>query len=106
VLRRFATILQSRFRAIDLVARYGGEEFLVVLDQADRDTARRLADEIRTELAAARIAGMDGTRLRATVSAGCAELPPEETELKALVQTADVGLAMAKNAGRNQVVAA
>jgi diguanylate cyclase (GGDEF)-like protein len=106
VLRRFATILQSRFRASDLVARYGGEEFLVVLDQADRDTARRLADEIRTELAAARIAGMDGTRLRATVSAGCAELPPEETELKALVQTADVGLAMAKNAGRNQVVAA
>jgi diguanylate cyclase (GGDEF)-like protein len=106
VLRRFATILQSRFRASDLVARYGGEEFLVVLDQADRAAAERVADEVRIELAAARIVGLDGKRLRATVSAGCAELSPDESELKALVQTADVGLAMAKNAGRNQVVAA
>jgi PleD family two-component response regulator len=40
------------------------------------------------------------------VSAGCAELSPDECELKALVRTADVGLAVAKNAGRNQVVAA
>jgi diguanylate cyclase (GGDEF)-like protein len=106
VLRRFAAILRSRFRASDLVARYGGEEFLVVLDQADRDTARRLAEEVRNELAAARISGLDGKRLRATVSAGCAELHLEEVELKALIRTADVGLAMAKHAGRNQVVAA
>jgi diguanylate cyclase (GGDEF)-like protein len=106
VLRRFASILQARFRASDLVARYGGEEFLVVLDQADRNTAKRLAEEVRAELAAARIAAPDGKRLRATVSAGCAELPSHETELKALVRTADVGLAMAKHAGRNLVVAA
>ncbi len=106
VLRRFAAILKARFRANDLVARYGGEEFLVVLDQADRDTARRLAEEVRAELAAARIAGLDGKRLRASVSAGCAELPSDVAELRTLVRTADVGLAMAKHAGRNQVVAA
>jgi len=106
VLRRFAAILKARFRASDLVARYGGEEFLVVLDQADRETAVRLAEEVRAELAAVRIAGLDGKRLRATVSAGCAELPSDEAELKALVRTADVGLAMAKHAGRNRVIAA
>jgi diguanylate cyclase (GGDEF)-like protein len=106
VLRRFAAILKARFRASDLVARYGGEEFLVVLDQADRDSAMRVAEEVRAELAAARIAGLDGKRLRATVSAGCAELPSDEAELKALVRTADVGLAMAKHAGRNRVIAA
>ncbi len=106
VLRRFAAILKARFRASDLVARYGGEEFLVVLDQADRDSAMRLAEEVRAELATARIAGLDGKRLRATVSAGCAELPSDEAELKALVRTADVGLAMAKHAGRNRVIAA
>jgi diguanylate cyclase (GGDEF)-like protein len=106
VLRRFAAILKAKFRASDLVARYGGEEFLVVLDQADRETARRLAEDVRVELSAARIAGLDGKRLRATVSAGCAELPSEEADLRALVRTADVGLAMAKHAGRNRVIAA
>jgi diguanylate cyclase (GGDEF)-like protein len=106
VLRRFAAILKSRFRASDLVARYGGEEFLVVLDQADRDTAARIAEEVRAELAAMRVAGPDGKRLRVTVSAGCAELPSDEAELKTLVRTADVGLAMAKHAGRNRVIAA
>lgn len=40
-----------------------------------------------------------------TVSAGCAELGPEDG-LGELLGACDVGLAMAKAAGRNQVVAA
>jgi PleD family two-component response regulator len=40
------------------------------------------------------------------VSAGCAEFTPQETRFAALLERADVGLAMAKAGGRDRVVAA
>jgi PleD family two-component response regulator len=52
------------------------------------------------------VPGADGEELRATVSAGCASLGPAVATLEALLEVADVGLQMAKRAGRNQVVAA
>jgi diguanylate cyclase (GGDEF)-like protein len=106
VLRSFGKILGERFRANDLVARYGGEEFLVVLDGANRDTAVRLADEVRTRFAEVAIEGSNGQQLSATVSAGCSHLRPEELGIESMIVTADVALALAKNGGRNQVVAA
>ena len=106
VLRTFARILRSRFRASDIVARFGGEEFLVALDGADRDEAVRLADEVRLAFGAESILGPDGSTLKATVSAGCAGVSAGKTTAAALLGLADVGLAMAKHAGRNQVVAA
>lgn len=105
VLRAFAGILLERFRSSDLVARYGGEEFVAVLEAATLDDATRVAEEVRTTLAARSIVGPDGTRLRATVSAGCAVLDEAEPTREALVRAADVGLFMAKRAGRDQVIA-
>ena len=90
----------------DLVARYGGEEFLVVLPGTGRETASRIADEIRVEFRALTIAGSEGDTLGATVSAGCTELDRAEWNFETLVEMADVGLAMAKLGGRDQVVAA
>jgi diguanylate cyclase (GGDEF)-like protein len=106
VLRAFSGILKTRFRSADLVARYGGEEFVAVLEGATRDEAFTVADEIRRMLGAKAISGPDGTRLRATVSAGCAELDASDATPQALLRAADVGLFMAKRGGRNQVVAA
>jgi diguanylate cyclase (GGDEF)-like protein len=106
VLRTFGQLLRDRFRASDLMARYGGEEFVVLLDGATRDEASRLADEVRARLRHRSIAGPNGEGLTATVSAGCAALGPDATSLDGLLEVADVGLAMAKSAGRDQVVAA
>jgi diguanylate cyclase (GGDEF)-like protein len=105
VLRAFGKLVRERFRASDLVARYGGEEFVVILDGTGRDEAVRIAEEIRTAFAQQSFRGASGERLSATVSAGCAELGPEDG-LGELLGACDVGLAMAKGAGRNQVVAA
>ena len=105
VLRSFAGILLERFRASDLVARYGGEEFVAILESATLDDARTVAEEVRTLLAGRSIIGPDGTMLRATVSAGCAALDDEDPTREALLRAADVGLFMAKRAGRNKVVA-
>lgn len=105
VLRQFAGLLHERFRSSDLVARYGGEEFVVVLEGSTLENAREAAEDIRQTLEAVTILGPDGSSLRATVSAGCAELDRLDPTREALLRAADVGLFMAKRAGRNTVVA-
>lgn len=106
VLRLFADTLRARARASDLVARYGGEEFVVILDNASREDATRIAEDVRTAFAKQRVEDAAGEPLRNTVSAGCATLEAWEVEASQLVERADVALAMAKHGGRNQVVAA
>jgi diguanylate cyclase (GGDEF)-like protein len=106
VLRLFADTLRARARASDLVARYGGEEFVVILENATREQATQVAEDIRTTFAKLRVDAPGGEPVRTTVSAGCATLEAWEVEASQLVERADVALAMAKHAGRNQVVAA
>jgi diguanylate cyclase (GGDEF)-like protein len=106
ILRSFADILKRRFRGSDVVARYGGEEFLAVLDGATIDQARALAEEIRTAFALVRVPGPDGTLLAATVSAGCAGMGTDNDHFGEIIARADVGLVMAKRAGRNRVIVA
>jgi eukaryotic-like serine/threonine-protein kinase len=106
VLRRFAETLRARVRASDLVARYGGEEFVVILDDAPREKAATLAEEIRAAFGVLTVETGDGAPLSTSVSAGCASLEPWEVEGSLLLERADVALAMAKAAGRNQVVVA
>ena len=106
VLRLFADTLRSRARASDLVARYGGEEFVVILENAGRDDATRIAEDVRTAFAKLKVEDTAGEPVRTTVSAGCATLEAWEVEGSQLVERADVALAMAKAGGRNQVVAA
>jgi len=106
VLRGFGELLLERFRASDLVARYGGEEFVAVLEGATLDDAVRIANEVRLAWAARAFTGVDGEPLHATVSAGCARLEDSASSAEDLFTAADVGLAMAKAAGRDLVVAA
>jgi diguanylate cyclase (GGDEF)-like protein len=106
VLRAFAEILRARFRGVDVVARYGGEEFLAIIDDSTVDQARAIADEIRTAFALVTVSGTDGQPISATVSAGCAAMDHSAERLDDIVARADVGLVMAKRAGRNRVIAA
>lgn len=106
VLRAFAGVLRDRFRTSDIVARFGGEEFVVILDGATRDDAVTIAETVRTSLAGMDIEAPGQITVRATVSAGCAALADDASSAAGLLEVADVGLVMAKQAGRNQVVAA
>lgn len=106
VLRAFAAVLGARTRQGDIVARYGGEEFAVVMVDATRDDAMRVAEEILAAFAATAVTLDDGTELRATVSAGCAALGADENDVDGLLRTADVALSVAKRAGRNVAMAA
>ena len=106
VLRLFGEILRKRLRSSDLVARYGGEEFVAILEDCGLTEATRLADEVRKDLGARTVSGAAGHPLRATVSAGCAVVDPATPTKEALLGRADAALFMAKQAGRNRVVAA
>jgi len=103
VLRAFAGILLTRFRASDVVARYGGEEFVAVLEGTTLENAVQIAEEVRQSLELRTIAGPAGEQLHATVSAGCAELDDTDPTREALLRGADLGLSAAKRAGRNMV---
>ena len=106
VLRLFADTLRARARASDLVARYGGEEFVVILDNASREDATKIAETVRTAFAKQTVDSGTGDELDTTVSAGCSTLEAWEVEGSVLLERADVALAMAKAGGRDQVVAA
>ncbi len=106
VLKTFAAVLRDRFRASDLAARFGGEEFVVILEDAGREDAVRLAEDVRARLAQQQILSDDGERLIVTVSAGCTQLDEAHPTREQLLRTADVALFMAKRAGRDRVVAA
>jgi len=106
VLKVFAEVLVARFRTSDLVARIGGEEFVAVLDGADLSAAMAVANDVRALLAQRAVRAEDGTEVRVTVSAGCAQLGDEDSTRESLLRAADRALFMAKRAGRDRVVAA
>jgi two-component system cell cycle response regulator len=105
VLRSAAQTMRRTLRPGDALGRYGGEEFLAVLPDADLERARRVAERLRSALAAQAITTPDSRPLRVTASFGvaaCSELGIR-TSVGALVELADSRLYDAKAAGRNCV---
>ncbi len=106
VLRAFADVLRRRFRESDLVARYGGEEFVAILDGASAEHAATIAEEIRESFKAIRVTTADGASIASTVSAGASAMAADPDTYAELLARADVGLVMAKRAGRDRVIVA
>jgi diguanylate cyclase (GGDEF)-like protein len=104
VLRVVGALLSRSVRELDLAARYGGEEFALVLPGTVADGARRVAEKIRTTVAAVEIPAPSAERIRVTASFGMAEFPTWAT-LEELIAEADKCLYEAKRHGKNQVMA-
>ena len=105
VLRQVADVLSDTAREIDRVGRYGGEEFLVILPGANVHDAVAFAERVRHAVESRDFA-YDGGTVRRTLSAGVASWPhPDIRHQEALVKAADDALYVAKESGRNRVVA-
>ena len=100
VLRHVAGVCGQAIRTGDAVVRYGGEEFLLLLPQADRAQAARIAERVRAAVATG--ATIADRTLAVTVSLGVAERAPGETR-DALIARADAALYRAKQGGRDRV---
>ena len=105
VLRLVAHTLASNIKGRDTAARYGGEEFGVILPDTILETARILAENIRTSINSKRFRKKQtGEELSSiTISLGIAQYRPSEA-LVDFIQRADDGLYQAKRTGRNKVV--
>jgi len=110
VLREVATRIKNELRASDALARFGGEEFVVLLIDANLESAAFVAERIRSSVAGAMIVLSPALQLSVTVSIGVACLNPGDTEgdplavARAWIAQADTLLYVAKEAGRNRVV--
>ena len=104
VLKEVASRIKNSLRGFDIVGRYGGEEFLLILNRADLQTARMVAERIRSRIVATPI-DLPEVLLDVTISMGVA-MVKEDEDVNSLVERADKALYEAKENGRNQVALA
>ncbi|HEY3929518.1 MAG TPA: diguanylate cyclase [Candidatus Koribacter sp.] len=102
VLRAVSQIFHQTLRKPDVVCRYGGEEFVLVLPETSRANAVRVAEKLRNLIAAYEFPGIPS---RVTISAGVADFPSCGATRDELVGAADDNLYLAKQSGRNCIVA-
>jgi diguanylate cyclase (GGDEF)-like protein len=102
ILRQVAQALSGEFRAFDRVARYGGDEFVVILPNADLDSAVAAAGRALARMR--RVLFPDGSR-GVSASMGVAEWrsPMTETEL---LELCDAALLQGKRDGKGSVTGA
>lgn len=116
VLQHVSKIISENTRDSDSVFRWGGEEMVIIMNGADTETAYSRADQIREKIQNSPCDIGDGKTISVTMSMGVqqlnlSEMPNlnesnifsqfENTALKA----ADEKLYVAKESGRNKVVA-
>ncbi|SEA14728.1 diguanylate cyclase (GGDEF) domain-containing protein [Desulfuromusa kysingii] len=104
VLMNIAKAVTNAVRPCDIVARYGGEEFAVILPETNAAGAKVFAARLRRCVEG--IATLvEGQYIYVTVSAGATTFSPKGaiSSKDALIETADRGLYLSKQNGRNQI---
>jgi putative two-component system response regulator len=101
VLRALGRVLAERTRRMDLSVRYGGEEFMTILMDCKIDQAELFAEQVR-----ARVAALEFSWGRITLSAGVSAIEQGMGSPDILVAAADRALYAAKERGRDRVVRA
>ena len=102
VLAEIALRASSELRAEDSIGRLGGEEFGILVSQTNCEGAFKLAERIRTSLAATPIALPEP--LAVTASFGIASMTAAMPDLDRWFAAADAALYEAKHSGRNRTV--
>ena len=102
VLRALSTRLRDAVRTDDIVCRLGGDEFLIICARTPLDGALKLAESIRQDVAALRVAA-GAAEWRGSISVGVAARTDSMKGLDDLMKAADLGVYEAKRKGRNCV---
>jgi hemerythrin len=102
VLKALSKSLSHAVRTDDIVCRLGGDEFLVICAGTSLDGGLTLAEKIRSDVAALRVAAGSGHWV-GSVSVGVAARTPDMAGVDVLMKVADDGLYISKRNGRNCV---
>jgi len=104
ILKQVAGILLKEARAQDLVARYGGDEFVIILKNAAKNEACRIAEEIRSQLEKNLFMVPHSKRVcKITASLGVATFPEDAESAKQLIDSADRALYRIKRSSQNRI---
>jgi diguanylate cyclase (GGDEF)-like protein/putative nucleotidyltransferase with HDIG domain len=103
IIKRVANILLHRARSSDFVARFGGDEFLLILPEAYRADAKKVADSMRTALSMSPYIAPDGARIPLRMSFGASSFPEDGRDVAALIAVADANLYESKRWGGDTV---
>ncbi len=104
VLKAVAREMEGSLRSYDLLGRIGGEEFIVASPGSTLDDAAGLAERIRERIRS-RVVTNGSQETAVTVSAGVTSLSEQDTRADSLLARADGALYLAKERGRDRVVA-
>lgn len=104
VLRDFADVASSQMQRLEAIGRWGGEEFLVLLPDADAESAQGWADELLARVRSRRVNTGSGV-VSYRISIGLA-LGQTGDDMDTLVARADGALYVAKAGGRDRAVLA
>ncbi len=102
ILKKFSEIISGNIRQNDIFCRWGGEEFIILLPETFATEALSIIEELRV-LIQTSLFTFDNTTETITFSAGIANYP-KDTDIDALIKTADDALYQAKSKGRNNTV--
>ena len=112
VLRGVAGLLRRHVRACDAAFRYGGEEMCVMLPGSATREAKATAERLRAAVESATFTSDAGKSVKVTISLGLAAFDPKRPRAAdknldpgEFFRRADAAVYVAKNSGRNQVVA-
>jgi diguanylate cyclase len=100
VLALIAKQLSANCRETDFISRFGGEEFVMLLPDTGKDSALKLANQLRTIIEKTGF-NSNGISITITISCGITEFVENDTHESAF-DRADQALYQAKQQGRNQ----
>jgi len=102
LLRQVSGLIRNNLREADTLARLGGDEFGIILDGCDLETARHVAEKVRSALDHLVFTWQD-TSHTISCSIGVVPITPESSGISALMKAADIACYTAKDSGRNRV---
>ncbi len=104
VLKEIVDRIRHRIRREDTFARYGGEEFVILMPEIPLSNAIFVGEKVRGIVAERKFSYM-GKDIFVTISVGVAAWTPDITTPEEFIAVADRRLYIAKQTGRNKVVA-
>jgi diguanylate cyclase (GGDEF)-like protein len=103
VLKALARLITDTVRNLDVVGRYGGDEFMLILPDANNETALNVIERLRMNIENLEIRVLKDIKVRLTASFGIASFPENGTSLDDLLVAADEKLYKSKRQGKNQI---
>lgn len=103
-LQNIARIISASVGENGYVARYSGKEFAIVLPSYDLFTAKNLAESIRKQIMNMHKRESDYALKMLTVSGGICSIPYAASNVKELIENADMAIYSVKHNGKNAIM--